>query len=97
MKKRLIIKDRSKIIYIKNRKVRTPCILDVTDREIVKIRLALKMAGIENYSVEPIPKNDDDDEIKIYMSDNKEVNIEELDFESNDESKTILEKLMNGE
>lgn len=96
MKKNLIIKDRNKTIYFKNRKVRTPCTLEVTDREFERLQLSLKMADIQHYSVEDINKDIDLD--KLLDLDNKEVIIEELEFESdNEKTKTILEKLMNGD
>ena len=100
MKKNLIIKDRNKTIYFKNRKVRSPCILEVTDRELESLRLTLIMTGIQHYSIE-------DKSVDVINSKNEEIIIEELNFtDSNsnsnkkyedEEPKTILDNLMNGE
>ena len=97
MKKNLVIKDRGKTIYFKNRKVRTPCTLEVTDKEIIKLQISLKMADIQHYSVKLLNKDEEFKQI-IDFTDH-EVVIEELDWDpdKNEKSKTILEKLMNGE
>ena len=82
------------IIYFKNRKVRTPCTLKVTDKELKKLKLYLKMSGIQNYSVDSENK-----ETQIVDLKDKVVIIEDLDVDT-DELKTersILEDLMNGE
>jgi len=99
MKKLLVIRDRSKIIYFKNRKVRTPVTLEITDKEVDKLRIALKMADITDFSVESLPSKETSKEIKnnfvVGLEDVGAV-IEELDSETSlSEQKTILEKLMN--
>lgn len=96
MKKLLIIKDRNKTVYIRNRKVRTPCTVEVTDKEIVNLKKILKMTGIEHFSVKSLDIKED--AISFDFKD-KEVVIEELDVvnEESEKPKTILEKLMNGD
>jgi hypothetical protein len=99
MKKILKIKDRNRTIYFRNRKVRTPCTIEVTDKEIENLRLTLKMTDIQKYSVQTV--EDKEDIPTTYLGD-EEVVIEELDFESDEvisdeKPKTILEKLMNGD
>lgn len=97
MKKILTIKDRNKTLYFKNRKVRTPCTIEVTDKEIAQLQPTLKMLDIQKYSVKSMSK--EGEEKSVVDVNTKEVVIEELDFESSkdESSKTILEKLMNGE
>lgn len=94
MKKLLVIKDRNKTLYIKNRKVRTPCTIEVTDKEIENLRLTLKMTDVQNYSIHPLSMKEDK---TIFESTDKEVVIEELESIDLDKPKSILEKLMNGE
>jgi hypothetical protein len=95
MKKFLIIKDTNKIIYFKNRQIRTPATLKVTDNDLKTLHTALRMADIQNFEITT------DDPIKIikdeiFVEENKEVIIEEL--EEKEEPSTILEELMrNGE
>lgn len=99
MKKKLIIRDRNKFLYYKNRKVRTPVTLfDIDETDLIGLRTALKMSDIQDFSIEEIKveKLKSEIDVVIDIPDNKEVVIEELDIESS-EPKTILEKLMNGE
>jgi len=94
MKKSLIIKDRNKMIRFRNRQVRTPVILEVTDAEISNLKIALKMADIHNYSVQIIPLKGNKYKAVLDLED-VEVVIEELDLNSDSlEPDTILEKLM---
>jgi len=99
MKKILTIKDRNRTIYFRNRKVRTPCTIEVTDKEIVNLQLTLKMTDIQHYSVQSVESREN---IPLTYIGDEQVVIEEIDFESDEEDtnekpKTILEKLMNGD
>lgn len=96
MKKKLIIRDRSKTIYFKNRKVRTPCTLEITNKEFIKLRLSLKMADIQDYELVSFIKKSEKETDANVLDNDKEVVIEEIDFDNN-KTETILDKLMNGE
>jgi len=88
MKKKLIIEDKAKFINFKNRKVRTPVTLTISDSELKSLRIHMKMADIQNWKVENI--SDEKTEVIDYdYAEPNEVIIEELE-----EPKTILEKLM---
>lgn len=94
MRKLLKIDDINKFIYYKNRKVRTPVILEVENKELKTLILSLNMAGIEKYSIGPIPiKVQKEKEVLFHIDDDKQVVVEELE-----EPTTILQKLMrNGD
>ena len=97
MKKKLIIKDKNKTIYYKNRKVRTPVIIEVTDQELRNIKPVLKIADIRDIEIINPNKQAKDDGV-VEIPEAKEVVIEELeDVVSCEEPKTILEKLMKGD
>lgn len=91
MKKLLIIKDKSKFITFRNRKVRTPVILTVNEAELKALHLHMKMAGIQKWKVEAMTEKDDGP--VDYDEYNEEVAIEELE----ESPKTILEKLIKNE
>lgn len=99
MKKLIKITQPNKIIYFKNRKVRTPVTLEVTDSDLKSLEIAFKMADIQDFEIviENLNiKKQSDDEI-INFDEDKEIIIEELEIEK-DAPKTILERLMrNGE
>jgi len=97
MKKKLHIKDTNKYIRFKNRKVRTPVILEVTDRDLRSLKPVLKMYDIKNIEIID-PKTQQKDEKPPEIPETKEVAIEELeDVIESDNPKTILEKLMKGD
>ncbi len=96
MKKFLKIIDTGKFIYFKNRKVRTPVTLEVTDRDLKNLHVVLRMAGVQNYEV-VLEENKRIEKVDVVIDENKHVIIEELKVEEN-EPLTILEELMrNGE
>lgn len=93
MKKLLIIEDRAKRIHFKNRKLRTPVNLRVTDEELKQLKVEMKMAGVEKWKIDNIRENIVTEEVKCNY-DVCEPKIEKLETEAS----TILEKLMkNGE
>lgn len=97
MKKFLKIIDTNKFIYFKNRKVRTPVTLEVTDADLKKLHIALRMADVQNYEVVFKEKNKIEEKVDMVIDENKHVIIEELEVGENEPS-TILEELMrNGE
>lgn len=89
-----------KLIFFKNRKVRTPFELDLTDHELERFKVSLHLAGVEEYSVNEIKETDDVEEY-IFIPQKEEVVIEDLNIDEIDEPTTILEKLLrddkNGE
>lgn len=97
MKKKLFIKDANKYIRFNNRKVRTPVILEVTDRDLRNLKPVLKMYDIKDIEI-ITPDKEKNDKEAIFIPETKEVAIEELDeVVISDDPKTILEKLMDGE
>lgn len=100
MKKFLKIRDSNRFIYFKNRKVRTPTVIEVTDSDLKTIHITLKMADVQDFEIvleEDCNKKKED--IDIPPNEDKIVVIEEL--EEVDEiigPSTILEEYMrNGE
>lgn len=51
MKKILVIEDNGKFIRFKNRKVRTPVTLEVTETELKQLKTSMNMADIQNWHV----------------------------------------------
>lgn len=104
MKKLLKIIDNNRFIYFKNRKIRTPATLEVTNDDLKKLHIALRMADIQEFEVITIDENKIKEKIPTNIEENKNVIIEELEeqyivieeFEE-EEPKTILEKLMRNE
>ena len=93
MKKVLVIEDHAKVIIFKNRKVRTPVSLEVTESELKVLEVAMHMAGVQKWKV-TMTKIQEDEVIDYDFMEPEEVVIEELE----ELPKTILEKLMkNGD
>lgn len=101
MKLKIKINDRNKTIRYNNRKVRTPCEHEVARKDLTLFKMAMKMAGVQDYYI----INPDLQEIKqVEINPNKEVVIEELDkietvkSESLEKEKSILDLLIeNGD
>jgi len=94
MRKLLKIEDKNSFIYYKNRKVRTPVTIEVENKELKTLILALRMAGIQKYTIGELSDKTDIPvkEILFHIDEDKEVIIEEL----GEEPTTILGKLMKG-
>jgi len=97
MRKILKIKDKNSFVYYKNRKLRTPVNIEVEIKELKSLVQYLRMTGIQEYTIVPVPlhKKMLEKEIlfDIDVEEDKEVVIEELE-----EPTTILGKLMkNGD
>ena len=98
MKKKLHIKDTNKYIRFKNRQVRTPVILEVTDRDLRGLKPVLKMYDIKDIEIIDLKNETSEEEKQPEIPETKEVAIEELeDVIETENPKTILEKLMKGE
>ena len=92
MKKLLIINDLGKVIRFKNKDIRTPTQLEVTDNEMKQLQIALNMIGVKDYII----KKKSDLPIKQI----KNIPIEELILKDDNEDtnpKSILKKLINKE
>lgn len=99
MKKFVKIIQPNKTIYFKNRKLRTPVTLEVTDSDLKSLEVVFKMADIQDFEIViKNPGTKKQPEVEIFdFDEDKEIIIEELELEKQ-EPKTILEKLMrNGE
>ena len=99
MKKFVKITQPNKIIYFKNRKVRTPVILEVIDSDLKNLEVIFKMVDIQDFEVLiKKPKIKSRPEVEMFNFDeNEETVIEEFELEKQ-EPITILEKLVrNGE
>lgn len=93
MKKLVIVNEKNKKFHFRNREVRTPVEIEVTDQELKTLTIAFKMADIQTYTIKSKEKTKKTD--PIIDLENKEVLIEELDLEdTEEEKKSILEKLM---
>lgn len=86
----LRILEPNKTIYYKNRQVRTPVNIEVTEKELKGLYTSLRLAGITKFKVETVI--DDKHTIidhPILVEEDKKVVIEDLD----EEPKTLLERL----
>lgn len=86
----LRIFDKNKKIHFKNREIRTPVNIEVTEKELRNLHTSLRLAGITNFKVETIIDNKHTIiDNPILIEEEKRVIIEDLD----EEPKTLLEKL----
>jgi hypothetical protein len=86
-----------KLIFFKNRKIRTPFELTLTDVDMKLARRILASNGVTEYSIEKITDDASDDSWEdIILSTKEEIVIEDL-FEEEKEPSTLLEKLMRKE
>ena len=93
MKKILIIEDLAKSIIFKNRKIRTPVSLEVSDTELKALKVVMHMVGIKDWKIST-PKIQEDEVVDYDFYEADVVVVEELE----DEPSTTLEKLMkNGD
>ena len=65
MKHTLVISERNKTIEFKNRLIRTPVNIEVTDKELSQLIPYLKMLNIEQYYTKSNKKTENDQEVKI--------------------------------
>jgi len=91
MRKILTIEDKAKSINFRNRKVRTPVTLIVSDSELKSLEIQMRMVDITNWNVKHISKLEETEVIDYDYAESSEVVIEELEAE---EPKTTLEKLL---
>ena len=92
------INDLNRIIFFKNREVRTPTIIEVYEPDLESVKSSLRMKKISYYVVNEKIDFINIDEIQELVFVDKEKIIEELEEINNDKPKTILDKLVeNGE
>jgi hypothetical protein len=104
MKKyKVIVKTRGKLIFFKNKEIRSPFTLDVADSELELLRSTLISSAIDKYEIEEIKDTntnpDDDFWEDIIVPKEKDIPIEELCVEQGEEKEpsTLLEKLLRDE
>jgi hypothetical protein len=94
----LIIRDNNRMIRFRNRKLRTPVEIELSEKELIQMRIALKMAEIENFEViDPNERKVEQDEVELQKIDTPPLIIEESkpsDNKSNEEPKSLLDKFM---
>jgi len=86
----LRILEPNKTIFYKNRQVRTPVNIEITEKELKGLYTSLRLAGITKFNVETIiGDNHTIIDQPILVEEDKKVVVEDLD----EEPKTLLEKL----
>lgn len=91
MKKLLKIKTPNKVFNFKQKQVRTPAIVEATDGELKFLLVAMKAAGVTDYTINEKKETlETSIEDPIEVEEEKEVIIEELD---DLEPESMLEKL----
>ncbi len=104
MKKYMVeVRDIGKLIFFKDKKIRSPFVLELADSDIELFKRTMAANGVEQYEIKDF-KEDVDNDIwneTVIPDEDKEVVIEDLFVEEAKEPSTILEKLLkddkNGE
>lgn len=87
------INDPGRLIFFRNREVRTPVEVEVLESELDYIKLKIRANGIVDYSISLV--NNEVSMLDLSFENDKEMEeplVEELE-ECNQEPKTLLEKL----
>lgn len=87
----LSINDKNRTIYFKNRELRTPVKIDITGQRLNDIHIAIRLAGITDYTITTTPV-EKEPVVDIPLKVEKDVIVEELDTDS--EPKSFLERLV---
>lgn len=85
-----------KVIFFKDKKIRTPFELELTDNEINLFKFAMNSSGISDYNIEENKKADEQTWEEMIVTEDKEVVIEDLYIEE-EKPNTILGKLLRDE
>jgi len=93
-KYRVDIRTPNKIIFYNRRAVRSPVVLEVTERELKIIQMKIRSDGIEKYSINEIK---DEPMLDIPSSIGPEILVEKETKKEETEADTILNKLLNDE
>lgn len=96
----LKIRDGNRMIRFRNRNIRTPVEIELTENELTQMRIVLKMAEIENFEViDPKEKGEDDvedfEQEYIALEDQpKEFTRPSKPAHKKEESSSLLDKFM---
>lgn len=102
MKKLLDIKARGAKLIFRNRVVRTPVKIEVTDNEFKLLEVQLRRHGIDDYSYGSLPVKEiekpglwtwGDEAAEIEIADEEDLKEPALEDLEDDDSKTLLERL----
>ncbi len=102
MKKLLDIRVRGVELIFRNRVIRAPVKIEVTDNEFKLLEVQLRRHGINDYSYGPLPVKEikkpglwtwGDEEAKIEIDDEEDLEEPTLEELEDVESKTLLERL----
>ena len=102
-KYKVTVETPGKLIFFKNKKIRSPFILEVADTELELLRSTMTSSAISNYSIEEIKEKDDNDVLEDIVIKEKVIVVEDLYTEQDEEEEpsTLLGKLIkdakNGE
>ena len=99
MKKyRIKVETPGKLLFYKNRKIRSPFTIDINEDGLELFKATMISSGIDNYGFEEIKKADTvDDEWEIAIVEDKDVVIEDLYEDDEEEPSTLLGKLLRNE
>ncbi len=87
-----------KVIFFRDRKIRTPFEIELTDKDLELFKFAMNSSGISDYTFEEIKEGDESTWEDIIVPNDKEVVIEDLYVvEESQEATTILGKLLQDE
>ena len=86
-----------KVIFFRNKEIRTPFDLELDDSDITLFKFAMNSSGISKYTIEDNKNDDETTWEDIIVVEDKDVVIEDLYIEEEKEPKTILEKLLRDE
>lgn len=92
------VETMGKVIFFKNKKIRTPFVLELIEKDVKLFSMTMASHGIENFVVEEIKQQTGEDVWEdIITSKDKVVVIEDLYSDEEKEPSTILEKLLADE
>ncbi len=106
MNKLLDIRVRGAELIFRNRVIRTPVKIEVTDNEFKLLEIQLRRHGIDDYSYGPLPVKEiekpglwiwGDEEPEIEINDEEDLEEPTLEELEDVSSKTMLERLANNE
>ena len=99
MKKyRIKVETPGKLLFYKNRKIRSPFTIDINEDGLELFKATMISSGVDNYGFEEIKKEDKvDDEWEIAIVEDKDVVIEDLYEDDEEDPSTLLGKLLRNE
>jgi len=99
MKKyKIKVETPGKLLFYKNRKIRSPFTIDINEDGLELFKSTMISSGIDTYGFEEIKKEDKvDDEWEIAIVEDKDVVIEDLYEDDEEDPSTLLGKLLRNE